>query len=160
MSALPERYRPYAHQAAGQQHQPTAIYQPQPIDRYDESPPIAWVADPYNPARSVAVDARLIQRTEPAPPRDLSPQPLLDPVAQRWLGAGVGVGAAGAGVGWGLGQLAAGIALMGTAGVAILAGLLLAAASMRGRSITNIHNEAHTHVTQKWLGRTNVTNQQ
>ncbi|MFJ8594855.1 hypothetical protein [Streptomyces sp. NPDC093598] len=160
MSALPERYRPYANQAAGQPHQPTAIYQPQPIDRYEERPPIAWVADPYNPARSVAVDARLIQRSEPAPPRDLTPQPLLDPVAQRWLGAGVGVGAAGAGVGWGLGQLAAGIALMGTAGVAILAGLLLAAASMRGRSITNIHNEAHTHVTQKWLGRANVTNQQ
>lgn len=157
MTALPERYRPYAEKAAGQPHQPTAIYQPQPVDQHEDRPPIAWVADPYNPDRSIAIDARLIQRTQPTQPRDLAPQPLLDPIAQRWVGAGVGVGAAGAGVGFGLNQLAAGIALMGTSGVAILAGLLLAAASMRGRSITHIHQT--TNVEQKWFGRSNVTNQ-
>jgi hypothetical protein len=72
------------------------------------------------------------------------------------LAGGVGVGAAGAGVGFGLNQLAAGIALMGSSGLAILAALLLAAGSMRGRSVVNVRNETHVH--QKWLGRTEVNN--
>lgn len=159
MTALPERYRPYATQAAGQPHQPQPIdlYHPQPID---ERPPIAWVPDPYNPAQSVAVDARLIQPMPRPEPRDLTPQPLLDPAAQRMIAGGVGVGAAGAGIGFGLNQLAAGIALMGGSGLAILAGLILTAGALRGRSIVNVHNESRTYVQQKWLGRTNVTNNQ
>lgn len=159
MSALPERYQRYA-QPGQQPVQPIAVYQPQPIEVYRERPPVAYVADLDNPGRSVAIDARLIQRPEPTPPRDLTPQPLIDPIAQRLIAAGVGVGAAGAGVGYGMGQMFAGFALMGGSGLAILIGLLLAAGAWRGRSVVNIHNEQHTYVEQKWFGRNDIHNEQ
>lgn len=137
-----EPYQRYAH---------PPVVTPAEVELSTERPPIAWVADPHNPSRSVAIDARLIQRPEPAPPRDLTPQPLLDPLAQRLLAGGLGVGAAGAGVGFGLGQLAAGLALMGSSGLALLVGLLLAA-SMRGGRVTHVRQEVHNHA--KWFGRT------
>lgn len=144
MSALPEQYQRYA----------PPLVTPAEVELYAERPPIAWVVDPLNPTQSVAIDARLIQRPEPAPPRDLSPQPLLDPLAQRLLAGGLGVGAAGAGLGFGFGQLAAGVALMGTSGLALLVGLLLAA-GMRGGSVTHVRQEVHNHA--RWFGR-NTTN--
>jgi hypothetical protein len=145
MSALPEQYQRYAH---------PPVVQPAEVELYTERAPIAWVADPCDPSRSVAIDARLIQRPEPAPPRDLSPQPLFDPLAQRLLAGGLGVGAAGAGLGFGFGQLAAGLALMGTSGLALLVGLLLAA-GMRGRPSVHVRQEVHNHA--RWFGR-NTTN--
>lgn len=151
MSGLPERYQHYA-----QLGQPAV--QPAAIELYQDRDPVVWVPDAYGqmvPMRRSQAPAPM----QPTAPRDLSPQPLLDPIAQRMVAGGIGIGAAGAGVGWGLGQLAAGIALLGVSGLAILVGLMLAA-TMRGRSITNIRNEQHTHVQQKWLGRTNITNQQ
>jgi hypothetical protein len=143
--SLPEPYQRYAH---------PPVVTPANVELYTERPPIAWVADPRDPSLSVPIDARLIQRPEPAPPRDLTPQPLFDPLAQRLLAGGLGVGAAGAGVGFGLGQLAAGFALMGTSGLALLVGLLLAA-SVRGGSVTHVRQEVHNHA--KWFGR-NTTN--
>lgn len=151
MSALPERYRPYAEQAAGQLHQPTVVYQPQPVDQYEERPPIAWVADPYNPGRSVAVDARLIQPAQPSPARDLAPQPLLDPIAQRFVGAGVGGGVAL----WGGGQFLAGAGqlISGLSGVgALLFFLALAGARVISRP-AGTRIQQTVHVQQKWFGR-------
>jgi hypothetical protein len=90
-----------------------------------------------------------------APPaRDLTPQPLFDPLAQRLAGAGVGAGAAGAGIGWGVGQAAAGIATIGgtTAVVVMLALWLLARA---GRPSVTVRQEVHNHA--RWFGR-NTTN--
>jgi hypothetical protein len=144
MSALPEQYQRYTH---------PPVVMPAEVELYAERPPIAWVADPLNPARSVAIDARLIQRPEPVPPRDLSPQPLFDPLAQRLLAGGLSVGAAGAGVGFGLGQLAAGLALMGTSGLALLVGLLLAAGARGGR-VTHVRQEVHNHA--RWFGKTHT----
>lgn len=145
MSALPEQYQRYAH---------PPVVQPAEVELYTERAPIAWVVDPCDPSRSVAIDARLIQRPEPAPPRDLSPQPLFDPLAQRLAGAGIGAGAAGAGIGWGVGQAAAGIAAIGgtTAVVVMLALWLLARA---GRPSVHVRQEVHNHA--RWFGR-NTTN--
>jgi hypothetical protein len=145
MSALPEPYQRYAH---------PPVVTPAEVELYTERPPIAWVTDLRDPSRSVPIDARLIQRPEPAPPRDLSPQPLFDPLAQRLAGAGVGAGAAGAGIGWGVGQAAAGIAAVGgsTAVVVMLALWLLARA---GRPSVTVRQEVHNHA--RWFGR-NTTN--
>jgi hypothetical protein len=148
---LPEPYQKYAPPGAAPRYGP--------VELRDDRDPVVYVPDAYGemvPMRR----SQLPTWTPPAAPRDLSPQPLLDPQAQRLLAGGVGVGAAGAGLGFGAGQFFAGVAMMGTSGLAILAGLILAAGSLRGRGSVSIHNEAHTHVEQKWFGRAGVTNQQ
>ncbi len=68
-----------------------------------ERQPIVWVPDAYG--RMVPMPKHL------APPpiaatvqRDLSPLPLLDATAQRFIGAGIGGGALSAGAGYGIGQ--------------------------------------------------------
>lgn len=155
MSNLPEQYRKYVVAPAGQR----PVY-PANIELYNDGDPIVYVPDPHDPRRSVEVRRSALIPATPTPPRDLTPQPLLDPFAQRLVGGGVGLGAAGAGLGWGAGQMFAGVAMMGTSGLAILAGLLLAAASLRaGRTVINVRNESHTYVEQKWFGRTGVRNE-
>ncbi|MDX3575960.1 hypothetical protein [Streptomyces sp. FL07-04A] len=134
---LPEPYQSYA--------QPGPVFRTAVVELHGEADPVVHVPDPYDPNRSVAVRRSSLQPVAPTPPRDLSPQPLLDPLAQRLLAGGVGVGAAGAGVGFGLGQLAAGIALMGTSGLAILVGLLLAARMLGPRQVTHVRQEVHQH---------------
>ena len=142
MSGLPEQYQRYA-----QLGQPAV--QPYAIELYDETDPIVHVPDPYDPNRSVAVRRSQLQPTARPEPRNLAPQPLIDPLAARMAGAGIGVGAAGAGVGWGIGQAAAGIAAMGgvAAVVAMLALWLLARAGGRGGTRIEVHNHA------SWFGR-------
>lgn len=144
---LPEHYQPYA--------QPQPVMRSAPVELYDEADPIVHVPDPYNPNGSVAVRRSALQPVAPTTPRDLIPQPVLDPLAQRLLAGGVGVGAAGAGLGFGLGQLAAGIALMGTSGLAILVGLLLAARMFGPRQVTNVRQEVHNH--NRGFGRSTTT---
>lgn len=134
---LPEHYQRYA--------QPSRMSWPVQVELYDEADPIVHVPDPYDPNRSVAVRRSSLRPAAPTAQRDLLPQPLLDPLAQRLLGGGLGLGAAGAGVGFGLGQLAAGIALMGTSGLAILVGLLLAARMLGPQQVTNVRQEVHQH---------------
>lgn len=143
---VPEQYQKYVSPAVGQR--PVYVAE---VELYDEADPIVYVPDPYDPRRSIAVRQSALTPATPTPPRDLTPQPLLDPKAQQLLAGGVGVGAAGAGIGFGLGQAAAGIAMMGTSGLAILLGLLLAAGSLRGRGVVNVHNEVHQHA--RWGGK-------
>ncbi|MDX2954586.1 hypothetical protein [Streptomyces caniscabiei] len=145
---LPEHYQRYA-QPAGQR-----VLQPREIELHDEHDPIVHVPDPYDPNRSVEVRRSALQPTVRPEPRDLTPQPLFDPLAQRMAGAGVGAGAAGAGIGWGVGQAAAGIAAIGgtTAVVVMLALWLLARA---GRPSVHVRQEVHNHA--RWFGR-NTTN--
>lgn len=147
MSALPPEYQRYA-QPLGQRP-----VQPAEIHLYDEQDPVVWIPGAYGemvPVRKSHAPAPM-----PLPPaRDLTPLPLLDPMAQRMIGGGVGIGAAGAGLGWGAGQMFAGIALMGTSGLLLLLGLLLAA-GMRGRGSVHVHQEVHNHA--RWFGR-NTTN--
>lgn len=140
MPGPPEQYRRY-----------TAV------ELYDEADPIVHVPDPYNAAGFVAVRRSQLLPATPTPPRDLTPQPLFDPIAQRMVGGGIGAGAAGAGVGWGIGQAAAGIATIGGA-AAIVVMLALWLLTRASRTSVHVHNEAHTHVEQKWLGRADVTN--
>lgn len=151
MSALPERYQRYA-QTGQRPVQTVALFQSQPVELYDERDPVVWIPGAYGemvPVRKSQAPATI----QAAPVRDLTPQPLFDPAAQRMVGAGIGTGIAGAGLGWGLGQAAAGIAALGSSSavVVMLALWLLAKAGGRGGSYTRIEN--HTHVQQKWFGR-------
>lgn len=143
MSNVPEQYQRYAH---------PPVVQPAEVELYGDRDPIVWIPGAYGemvPVRKSQAPAAVL----PLPPRDLTPQPLLDPLAQRLLAGGLGVGAAGAGLGFGLGQLAAGLALMGTSGLALLVGLLLAA-GMRGGAVTHVRQEVHNHA--RWFGKTNT----
>ncbi|MFD9248491.1 hypothetical protein [Streptomyces bottropensis] len=146
MSNVPEQYQRYA--PPGQRP-----IRPAEVELYGEADPIVHVPDPYDPNLSVEVRRSALQPAVRTPPRDLTPQPLIDPLAQRLLAGGLGVGAAGAGFGFGFGQLAAGIALMGTSGLALLVGLLLAA-GMRGGRVTHVRQEVHNHAS--WFGKTHT----
>jgi hypothetical protein len=135
MSALPEQYQRFAPPGPRPLHGD--------VELYDEHDPVVWVPSAYGemvPMRKSQAPAAV----QPMPPRDLTPQPLFDPLAQRMLGGGIGAGAAGAGVGWGIGQAAAGIATIGgtTAVLAMLALWLLAKA---GRSTVHVRQEVHNH---------------
>lgn len=136
MSALPEQYQRYAPTGQRPIH-------PADIVLYDDRDPVVYVPDAYGhmvPMRKSQAPVPM----QPTPPRDLTPQPLIDPLAQRMAGGGIGAGAAGAGIGWGIGQAAAGIAAIGgtTALVAMLALFLLARA---GRAQVHVQQEVHQH---------------
>lgn len=152
-SNLPEQYQRYAEPVA---EQPLAGA----VELYGEREPIVWVPGAYGGMVAVR-KSQAPAPIEATEPRDLRPQQLLDPIAQRWVGAGVGSGVALWGGGQflaGAGQLISGLSGMG----ALLFFLAIAGAraALSGRGGTYVHNEQHTHVTQKWLGRTNITNQQ
>lgn len=134
MPALPEQYQRFA------QPGPRPVH-PAHVELYDETDPVVWVPSAYGemvPMRKSQAPAPM----QAAAPRDLTPQPVFDPLAQRMAGAGIGAGAAGAGIGWGIGQAAAGIASIGgtTAVIAMLALWFLARA---GRPTVNIRQEVH-----------------
>jgi hypothetical protein len=144
MNNLPEQYQRYAR---------PSFVAPAEVELHAEQDPVVWIPGAYGemvPVRKSQAPAGM----QAPPARDLTPQPLIDPLAQRLLAGGLGIGAAGAGVGFGLGQLAAGFALMGTSGLALLVGLLLAA-GVRGGSVTHVRQEVHNH--SSWFGR-NTTN--
>jgi len=140
MSALPEQYRKYA---APNGQRPTHAYE---VELYDEREPIVWVPDAYGtqmvPMRKSQMPAPMVQPE----PRDLTPQPLFDPLAQRMAGGGI----LGAGVGWGVAQLVDAIAAAG-AGLIVFALLLVAARAMGGRTVVHVRQEVHNHA--KWFGR-------
>jgi hypothetical protein len=141
--SLPEQYQRYAH---------PPVVAPAEVELYAEQDPVVWIPGAYGemvPVRKSQAPAAV----QAPPARDLSSQPLIDPLAQRLLAGGLGVGAAGAGVGFGLGQLAAGFALMGTSGLALLVGLLLAA-GLRGGSVTHVRQEVHNH--NSWWGKSST----
>ena len=112
----------------------TPAYDPASLDLYAPAPaavnlaaergPVVWVPDAYG--RMVPMPKHLAPPPMAMPePRDLTPLPLLDPIAQRFMGAGLGGGALAAGVGYGVGEVinaAAGIsggALMWAAVIAL-----------------------------------------
>lgn len=139
MSALPEQYQRYA--AQGQRS-----IRPAEIELYEEADPIVHVPDPYNPTAFVAVRRSQLYPATPTPPRDLAPQPLLDPTAQRLVGGGIGGGV----LLWGGGQflIGAGQLVSGLSGVgALLFFLALAGARAGlGRAQGGTRVEVHNHV--------------
>lgn len=146
MSALPEQYRKYAAPTGQRPLYPAAI------ELHAEHDPIVWVPDAYGqmvPMRKSQAPTPMV-RPEP---RDLTPQPLFDPLAQRMFAGGVGGGALGAGAGWGAAQVLSEIAGAGT-GLLVFALLLLLARLGGGRSVTNIRQEVHQHAR---FGKNQVT---
>ena len=132
--------------------QPQPIVQPAQVELYGERR-VAYVQSADNPNVSVAIDARLLTPPAVYQPRDLSPQPLLDPMAQRMGCAGIGGGAFAAGVGWGAAQVLSAAASSIT-GLAVLAAILVAARAIGSRGGgTHIHNEQHVHNHNRWFGR-------
>ncbi|MEU3242034.1 hypothetical protein [Streptomyces sp. NPDC006875] len=92
----------------------TAAYDPVSLPLYAPTPaavelavergPVVWVPDAYG--RMVPMPKHLAPPPVVMPePRDLTPLPLLDPIAQRFVGAGFGGGALAAGVGYGVGEV-------------------------------------------------------
>ncbi|MBG7704828.1 hypothetical protein HCJ76_43905 [Streptomyces sp. MC1] len=127
-----------------------------PVELHNETDPIVWVPDPYDPNKSIPVRRSALTPAVQLPARELAPQPLIDPWAQRALGTGVGAGVAGWGGGHllaGAGQLLSAAAGAGSfvAAVALLLLVAKVAPSGRGKTvhITN-HNRfggrSHTHV--------------
>ncbi|MEV0254425.1 hypothetical protein AB0H82_09155 [Streptomyces sp. NPDC050732] len=75
-----------------------------PVQPHFERQPVVWVPDAYG--RMVPMPKHLAPPpVAPTEPRDLSPLPLLDPTAQRFIGAGIGGGALSAGLGYATGQV-------------------------------------------------------
>ncbi|WP_419996123.1 hypothetical protein [Streptomyces boninensis] len=137
------------------------LYEPTPPAPYDGGPSAAvepsgervavvWVPDAYG--RMVPMPKHLAPPPmERQPPRDLAPLPLLDPIAQRFIGAGIGGGALSAGVGWGVGEVVNAIAGFSSGAamwiaLAILAWRLPARALTGGRGSTvNIRKAVFKH---------------
>ncbi|MFJ9799848.1 DUF6251 family protein [Streptomyces sp. NPDC101145] len=134
--SLPDQ-RPTAHVG-----QPT----PYPFTPYDPAHhgPVVYIPHPTHPNLSIPVPREAVPMTTPTIPRDLTPQPVLDPTAQRMLAAGLGAGTAAAGIGWGAAQLVSALAA-GATGLVALALLLLVARLTRPRP-THIEQHVTTHV--------------
>ncbi|MGW6261725.1 hypothetical protein [Streptomyces sp. NPDC055085] len=87
-------------------YDPLPLYAPTPtaVELAAERGPVVWVPDAYG--RMVPMPKHLAPAPlTPPEPRDLTPLPLLDPIAQRFMGAGLGGGALAAGVGYGVGEI-------------------------------------------------------
>lgn len=137
---------PVVHPAAAWPAQQAA-----PLNLYGERPAIVYVPDAYGQMVPMLRDQAPapMKRT---PPRDLTPQPLIDPRAQV-LAAG-GVFAAGAG--WGIGQALSALAGAGT-GVLMWVAIAIVAAKMApavGRT-TVTHNTTITNE-NRWFGKSST----
>ncbi|MEV1080608.1 hypothetical protein AB0I98_20505 [Streptomyces sp. NPDC050211] len=98
--------RPHTPSAAAYDPASLELYAPAPaaVELAAERGPVVWVPDAYG--RMVPMPKHLAPPPMPIPePRDLTPLPLLDPIAQRFIGAGIGGGALAAGVGWAVGEV-------------------------------------------------------
>ncbi|TRV71773.1 hypothetical protein FKN01_31305 [Streptomyces sp. 130] len=130
-----------------------------PVELYAERPaasaaPVVYVPDAYGrmvPVTRAQADA--MRAMVPATtPRDLTPQPLIDPRAQVVLAAGVGTGAAAAGVGYGLGQILAPLAAIGSSSV-LWALALAAVLGTTARRTPAPSTYVTNHVDARWWGR-------
>ncbi|MFI8850244.1 hypothetical protein ACIGW3_08640 [Streptomyces sp. NPDC053499] len=137
---------------AGELHQPSApsvlsipeIAHSGTVELRAEREPVVWVPDAYN--RMVPMPKHAAPPpVHPTPPRDLSPLPLLDPIAQRFMGAGIGGGALSAGVGYGVGQVFSSLAGAGSGALLwlLVIGLALRAAPRAAQTHVTQHITAH-----------------
>ncbi|MEV5085389.1 hypothetical protein AB0K74_43910 [Streptomyces sp. NPDC056159] len=98
---------------------------PAGVELAAEGGTVVWVPDAYG--RMVPMPKHLAPPSMVRPePRDLAPLPLLDPVAQRFLGAGIGGGALAAGVGYGVGEVVNALAGLGSGALVWIALAVLA----------------------------------
>ncbi|MFD5319347.1 hypothetical protein [Streptomyces sp. NPDC127098] len=115
---------------------------------------VVWVPDAYGRGMVPITRDLAPAMPEPTPPRDLTPEPLIDPRAQILVGGGAGIGLAS----FGIAHLVSALTAFGTAGLAATA-LLILAAKMPGRRATG---GGDTHITQHitatgWFGKPNGT---
>lgn len=111
------------------------LYAPAPaaVELAAERGPVVWVPDAYG--RMVPMPKHLAPPPMAMPePRDLTPLPLLDPIAQRFMGAGLGGGALAAGIGYGIGEVVSAAAGF-TSGAAMWIALAVLAWRMPARAI-------------------------
>ncbi len=155
MNRLPEPYQQPTALKAGQHtpHTPTLRPNDNAIELYGERQPVVYVPSADNPSVMVAVPKQYVMPMQPLPARDLTPQPLLDPMAQRMVGAGIGGGAFAAGVGYGIGQALTGLAGITSGSIFWIAVLVLAWKLPSATRSGGTHNEIH--VSHKWGGRPN-----
>ncbi|MFI1973016.1 hypothetical protein [Streptomyces cinnamoneus] len=105
----------------------TEPYAPAPaaVELAADRGPVVWVPDAYG--RMVPMPKHLAPPPMVRPePRDLTPLPLLDPIAQRLMGAGIGGGALAAGVGYGIGEAVNALAGLGSGALVWVALTVLA----------------------------------
>lgn len=132
----------------------TPVYDPAPHDPYAPEPAgvelaterkrVVWVPDAYG--RMVPMPKHLAPAPMTRPePRDLTPLPLLDPIAQRFVAAGVGGGALSAGVGWGVGEVVSAAAGFGSGTVMWIA-LAVIAWRMPVRAIGDGRRGSTVHI--------------
>jgi hypothetical protein len=121
LPALPAHAHETFHQAPAAPYAPTRAA----VELAAEREPVVWVPDAYG--RMVPMPKHLASAPMPRPePRDLTPLPLLDPLAQRFVGAGIGGGALAAGVGYGVGQMLTAFAGIGSGAMLWLAVIVVA----------------------------------
>ncbi|SEF02639.1 hypothetical protein [Streptomyces sp. Ag109_O5-10] len=124
---------------------------PAAVELAAERGPVVWVPDAYG--RMVPMPKHLAPPPMVMPePRDLTPLPLLDPIAQRFVGAGIGGGALAAGVGWGVGEVinaAAGF----TSGAAMWIALAVLAWRMPVRAISSGRNGSTVNIRKAVIKR-------
>lgn len=116
--------------------------------------PSVWVESADDPNLMVRIPKRYVQATPRPEPRDLAPQPLFDPTAQKILAAGVGGGV----LLWGGGQFLVGVgelvsALSGVGVLLLFLGFALARSAVGGRR-GGTHIEVHQHAR---FGKNHVT---
>ncbi|MFD6922148.1 hypothetical protein ACFV99_18290 [Streptomyces sp. NPDC059944] len=137
MNEHPPALRPNLPAAPAYDPVSLALYAPTPaaVELAAERGPVVWVPDAYG--RMVPMPKHLAPAPLPASePRDLTPLPLLDPIAQRFMGAGLGGGALAAGVGYGVGEVvsaAAGI----SGGALVWAAVVVLALRAPARAISS-----------------------
>ncbi|GAA1008649.1 hypothetical protein MTQ10_07595 [Streptomyces sp. XM83C] len=138
-----------------------AAYAPAPLEPYTPAPaavelpaergPVVWVPDAYG--RMVPMPKHLAPPPMPMPePRDLTPLPLLDPIAQRFVGAGIGSGALAAGVGWGVGEVINAVAGF-TSGAAMWIALAVLAWRMPVRAVADGRRGSTVHIRKAVIKR-------
>ncbi|MER7577373.1 hypothetical protein [Streptomyces sp. NPDC126514] len=130
-----------------------SLYAPDPADveLAAERGPVVWVPDAYG--RMVPMPKHLAPPPMARPePRDLTPLPLLDPIAQRFIGAGIGGGALSAGVGYGVGEVINAVAGF-SSGAAMWIALAVLAWRTPVRAITNGRSGSTVHIRKAVIKR-------
>ncbi|GHD89731.1 MULTISPECIES: hypothetical protein [Streptomyces] len=135
-------------------HDPAALslYAPDlaVVELAAERGPVVWVPDAYG--RMVPMPKHLAPPPLVRPePRDLTPLPLLDPVAQRFIGAGIGGGALSAGVGYGIGEVINAVAGFSSGAAMWIA--LAVLAWRTPRSLTNGRSGSTVHIRKAVIKR-------
>lgn len=127
---------------------PTAIYPAAPVEPYVQPGPVVWVPDAYG--RLVPMPKDLAPApVQAAPPRDLTPLPLIGERAQVIAASGVFA----AGAGWGVGQVLSGLAGISSGLVMWLAVAIVAARLGGGGGTSTVHNETTVHNHNRWWGK-------